>query len=79
MLGWFFRNPKVIAVAGAVLAVLAFVWRVLVGAKRAGVNEQKAKEAEARDANLKKIQDAIDASNRIDPDVMRDPNNRLRK
>lgn len=77
MLAWLLANPTVIAVGGAVVAALAAVWRVWAGGKRSGVNEQKVKEAEARDANLKKIREAIDAGNHVDPDVMSDPNNRL--
>ncbi len=63
------------AVGAAAFALLA----VLAGARKAGRDEQKAKDAEERNENLAKIQDAIDASNRIDPDVMSDPNNRLRR
>lgn len=65
----------ILGAGAAALAILA----VLLGAKKAGRDEQKVKEAEKRDEQLEKIGDAIDAGNKLDPNVMSDPNNRLRR
>jgi hypothetical protein len=57
-----------LAAAGAALLVL---WRVLAGAKKAGVDQQKAKELQAREQarreELNRIKDATDAGARVQP------------
>lgn len=61
-----------IALAGGALLAL---WQYGRTQKKAGVNEQIAKEAKARDENLKRIKAAADAGNRP-PDIVSDPHNR---
>lgn len=63
--------PYLAAAGGALLVI----WRVWAGGKKSGVNEQVAKEAKARDENLKRIKAAADAGNRP-PDIVSDPHNR---
>lgn len=62
------------AILAAVLAALAGVWRVYASGKSAGRNEQKAKEADNRADNLKRIHDASGA--RPAGGVSTDPHNR---
>lgn len=61
-------------IIGGILAVIAAGWRLLAGAKKAGVNEQKAKEAKARAENLDRIKRAADV--RPAGGVSDDPYNR---
>lgn len=49
------------AILGVVAAVGLGLWRLLAGAKKAGINQQKAKEAEQRERNLDAIKRAADA------------------
>jgi len=49
-------------------AALVFVWRILAGVKKAGINQQKAEEAKRRDENLRRIREAAAAGARIQPD-----------
>ena len=60
-----FDGGKMAILVATVLAMAAFVWRILAGAKKAGVDQQKAKEAEAHNENLKRIKAAADAGERI--------------
>jgi hypothetical protein len=67
--------PYLIA-AGAALGVL---WGMMASAKKAGIQEQKAKEAEARQHDLDRIKAAADAGARVQPDdpgMQHDPFNR---
>jgi hypothetical protein len=66
------------ALIGAALAILAGIGTIMFRSERAGVNKQKAKEAEAREKNLQKIKAAVDASGRVRPDdgLHNDPYNR---
>lgn len=50
-------------IAGVAGAFLLGLWRLLAGAKKAGRNEQIAREAEARNENIKRLKQAIDAGN----------------
>ncbi len=65
-----------LAAAGAALVVL---WRILAGAKKAGVDQQKAKEAVAREQarmeELNRIKNAADAGARVQPIKPGVPNN----
>lgn len=70
-------QAKLIGIGGAILAGLLIAWRLVAMFTQAGVNKQKAKEAEARAENLKRIREAINAGNAVDPAGMSsDPNNR---
>lgn len=60
------------AIAGAAIAL----WRIVAGIKQSGVNQQKAKEAEARAENLDRIKRAADARPR--GELSNDPYNRDR-
>lgn len=62
------------AIVAAVLAALAGVWRVYASGRTAGRNERKAKEAQDRADNLKRIHDAAGA--RPSVGVPDDPHNR---
>ncbi len=62
------------ALIASVLGVLAFVSGLLYKTKQAGINQQKAKEAEARAKNLDRIKHAADAQ--PNGSVLDDPNNR---
>lgn len=68
-------QAKLIGIGGAILAGLLILWRLVAMFTQAGVNKQKAKEAEARDENLKKLKRAIDAGDRP-VDSVSDPHNR---
>jgi len=61
-------------IAAAVAAAALAAWRIVAKAEQAGVNKQKAKEAEARDRNLEKLKRA----DRAQPSgsVLDDPDNR---
>ncbi len=70
---------KLIAAGGVLLAILAVVWRLIAYGKASGVDQQKAKEAQARDENLKKLKEAVAAGDAVrdTPDSLQsDPNNR---
>lgn len=61
--------------AGAAVLLLG-IWRMRAGAKKAGINEQKAKQQEADRANIERIKRAGDAGAAIrpdDPGVSNDP------
>lgn len=62
------------AIVAAVLAALAGVFGVYRSGKKAGQNQQKAKEAESRARNLDRIRDAANA--RPIGDIVSDPRNR---
>lgn len=62
------------AILGGIVAVLGFLGTLLYGAKKAGVNQQKAKEADAYEKHLRDIQNAANARPGGLPD--NDPNNR---
>lgn len=51
------------AAGAALVVVLGVLWRMLGNAKKSGIDAQKAKEAEARNENIKRLKDAIDAGN----------------
>lgn len=63
-------------IGGGVLAAILILWRAVAGIKQAGVDQQKAKEAKAREQNLDRIRRAADAK----PDGLpeHDPRNRDR-
>lgn len=61
------------AIIGAIIAGMAFVGTLLYKTKQAGVNQQKAKEAEARDKNIEALKRAADA--KPSGSVSDDPNN----
>ncbi len=65
-----------LAAAGAALVV---IWRILAGAKKAGVDQQKAKELQAREQarreELTRIKNAADAGARVQPLRPGVPNN----
>lgn len=66
-------------IAGSAIALLGVLWRMLAGAKKAGRDEQLAKEAKARAKNLEDVKRAQDAAARVsnDPaDELSDPHNR---
>jgi hypothetical protein len=66
-------------IAGSAIALLGVLWRMLAGAKKAGRDEQLAKEAKARAKNLEDVRRAQDAAARVSPDPageLSDPNNR---
>lgn len=79
-MNWLFgMGGKLAAIGAALLAGLAIVWRILAQQKKAGIDQQKVKEGEARDKVLKKVRDANDAAARVHPDdggVQSDPFNR---
>lgn len=62
------------AILGTVILAIGAGWKLLASAKKAGINEQKAKEAKARDQNLDRIKRAADA--RPAGGLSDDPNNR---
>lgn len=62
MWGWLLSNPTVAAALGIIGAVAVAMWRLLAGAKKAGVDQQKVEEAEARAENLEKLKRAADAA-----------------
>lgn len=62
------------ALAAAALATLLGAWRIFAAGKSAGVDKQKAKEAEARAEELERIKRASGA--RPAGSVLDDPNNR---
>lgn len=64
------------AIAAAVVAALAGVWRIYASGKKAGRNEEGARHAEDRDENLERIKRAADA--RPSGSVSDDPRNRDR-
>ena len=72
----FLSTGKMALIVGGVLAGLTVIWRVLAGVKKSGVDQQKAKEAEARERNLEAIKRAAGA--RPAGSVLNDPNNRDR-
>jgi hypothetical protein len=66
------------AVVGGLLAAgLTILWRLLANAKQAGRDEERLKEAEAFNENLKRIQEAARARDAVGTDgVQHDPRNR---
>jgi hypothetical protein len=69
-------NIDLAVIAGAIVAILATLGTLLFKAKKAGVDQQKAKEA---DSYAKHIQDIADAANaRPSGGLSDDPNNRDR-
>lgn len=62
------------AILGAIIAGMAFVGTLLYKTKQAGVNQQKAKEAAARDRDIEALKRAANA--RPVGGVSDDPNNR---
>lgn len=63
----------------AAAAALLALWRIVARIKKSGVDEQKAKEAAARDKNLVRIREAIAARDAVGPadgGVQSDPRNR---
>lgn len=63
-------------IAGAIVAILGFMGTLLFKAKKAGVDQQKAKEADSYAKHLQEIQDAANA--RPASGVSDDPHNRDR-
>ena len=67
-------------IAGAALAGLLALWRIIAGAKKAGRDEQLAKEAKARAKNLDDVRRAQDAAAGVRPatpeQLLNDPHNR---
>lgn len=61
-------------IGGAIIAILGFFGTLLYKAKRSGVDQQKAKEADAYEKHLQEISDAAHA--RPAGSVLDDPNNR---
>lgn len=59
---------------GGIVAALLAIWKAFSTGKRAGRDQQRVKEAEARAKNLDRIRDAADA--RPAGDVSIDPRNR---
>jgi len=78
----FFGSGKIALVVAAAVAVIGFLWRLLAGAKKAGRDEQVAKETlareRARELELQRIKAAADAAARVHPDdsLHNDPFNR---
>lgn len=68
-------KSKLLTIGGALLAGLLVLWRLVTIFTNAGVDKQKAKEAEARAKNLERIKDAIAAGDRP-VDSMSDRHNR---
>lgn len=66
---------SITAIAIAIGAFLAAIIGAYLKGNSSGASKQKAKEAEARDQNLKRIKAAADAGNRP-PDIVSDPHNR---
>lgn len=67
---------------GGIVAVVGILWRMMAGAKKSGVLEQKAKEAVAREKDLNRIKTAAAAGARVrpdDPSLLDDPYNRDRR
>jgi len=62
------------AILAGIVAVIGFLGTLLYGAKKAGINQQKAKDAEARERNLDAIKRAADA--KPIGGVQSDPRNR---
>lgn len=62
------------AILASLFAVIGFLGTLVYGAKKAGVNQQKAKEAEQRERNLDAIKRAADA--KPIGGVQSDPRNR---
>lgn len=63
-------------IAGAIVAILGFMGTLLFKAKKAGVDQQKAKEADSYAKHLQEIQDAANA--RPAGGLSDDPHNRDR-
>lgn len=62
-----------------VMAVLGIMWRLLANAKKSGIDEKEAEDAEAERAHIQRIQDAKRAGDSVDPgSVYDDPYNRTR-
>lgn len=78
----FFGSGKMAIIITTAVAMIAFLWRLLAGAKKAGIDQQKAKEAiareQARREELNRIKDAGTAAARVRPDdrLSDDPYNR---
>lgn len=70
----FLSTGKMALIVAGVVAGLGVIWRVLAGVKKSGVDQQKAKEAEARERNLDAIKRAADA--KPIGGVQSDPRNR---
>lgn len=69
--------PYLVAAGAAAIAL----WRILANAKQAGINEQKVKEAAAREKDIQQIKKASDAAAAVRPDdggMSVDPYNRDR-
>lgn len=64
-------------IGGAIIAFALTLWKAFSTGKKAGRDQQKAKEAEARAKNLDRIRDAADA--RPTDDIVSDRYNRDRK
>lgn len=74
-------QAKFILYGGALLAVLAVVWRLFATGKAAGVNQQKAKELAAHEENIKRLKQAVAAGDAVRDDatdILSDPDNRSR-
>lgn len=65
---------SLIGIIGALAAGLLALWRMQSNAKKAGRDEQIAKEAKYRDETLDRIKRAADA--KPTTDILHDPNNR---
>ncbi|MDI1266807.1 MAG: hypothetical protein PS018_26440 [bacterium] len=74
LITWVLTNPTILAAVAGAVALIASAWAALRGAKKAGIDEQKAKEAEARAKNLDRIKRAADA--RPSGSLHNDPRNR---
>lgn len=78
----FFGSGKIAVIVATAVAMIAFLWRLLAGAKKAGVDQQKVKEAVAREQarreELNRIKDAGTAAGYVHPDdvLSDDPYNR---
>lgn len=70
-----FGSGKMALIVAAIVAGIGFLWKIVAGIKKSGVNEQKVKDEEAQNENLKRAQAAIDASTRP-VDSVSDPHNR---
>lgn len=73
--------PYLIAAGGALLVV----WKLWAGGKQAGIDQQKVKEAVARNDEIERIKNAAAAGDAVrppmqpdDPGILSDPNNRDR-
>lgn len=77
MFGLSWLTGKLVGYGAAALALLGVVGKIFLTGRKSGEDAMKAKEAEARDKNLKRIHDASNA--KPTGGVHNDPNNRANR